>query len=391
MQEEYGLVTRTGVGIDNHSDGITCGREAARAAFSSLHGGYPSLALLFTSHPHPDKVFAGVNQVLGEVPLIGATSAGEYTHEGYVEQGAGVMLISSEQIQFHATSYRRRWFSSKKLLGNLHGLSKEGLGSIFKHRTLMLFPDNQSMNLDGLVDQAMTETGMMYDIVGGAGPAKQVPHVFHNRQMYQSGLSGVEILSQKPLGLSLANGWTPLSGPYRVTKVEERRISKIDGRPAREVYEDFLSSNQIQFSDETLMKLLMRYPIGICEQGECKVSMPMGFDGDGAIMMTSPPPTGRLVHILNTKDDAMVTAAQRAIQQAMAGFAPQTQAGALFIDCMSTGMILQEAYHQQRTAVEQSLGDIPFLGFRSHGVIARLRGQIAGHYECSVAACMLPV
>ena len=110
----------------------------------------------------------------------------------------------------------------------------------------------------------------------------------------------------------------------------------------------------------------------------------------GALKVTSPPASGQLIHILATETSAMVTAAERAIRQAMQRLDNQAGAGALFIDCMSTGWVLEDAYPRQRAAVQTCLGDVPFLGFRSHGVLARLQGQTAGHYECSVAACVLP-
>ena len=107
-------------------------------------------------------------------------------------------------------------------------------------------------------------------------------------------------------------------------------------------------------------------------------------------MMASPPSTGRLIHILSTRPDALITAAEQAIQRALQKLENRRKAGALFIDCVSTGMVLADAYQQQRLAVERSMGDIPFLSFRSHGVLARLQGQTTGHYECSVGACVLP-
>ncbi|MBK8035362.1 MAG: hypothetical protein IPK17_38825 [Chloroflexi bacterium] len=39
----------------------------------------------------------------------------------------------------------------------------------------MLFPDAQVMNLDEVVDRAMTETGMLYDILGGPSPNANQP------------------------------------------------------------------------------------------------------------------------------------------------------------------------------------------------------------------------
>lgn len=389
------MTTRIAVGLDNARQGLVCGRNAARAALESLGQVPVSLALLFTSHPDPAQVLQGVNEVLGNIPLIGATSAGEYSHQGYVEQGAGVMLIQSDDILFHGMKHqRRRFFGSGRLFAQLQGISDSGLGSPFGHRMLMLFPDDQSMNLDGLVDQAMTETALLYNILGGPGLTRpavpQSPAVFYNTHLLRTGLSGAEILSRMPLGLALANGWTPTAGPYRVTQAGERRVVKLDGRPAREVYEDFFQANHIPFTQDTLSETLLHYPVGICEQGECKVSIVMGCDSKGALMMTSPPPVGSLVHILSAQPDALVVAAEKAIQKALDSLGEQPGAGALFIDCVSTGMVLADAYEQQRLAVERCMGNMPFLSFRSHGVLARLQGQSSGHYECSVGACVLP-
>lgn len=385
--------TTVGVGLSDAADAYSCGQEAAKAARTQLGvGGKIALALLFTSHPDPAAALKGANDTLGNIPLIGATSVGQYSHEGYVEHGAGVMLVQSDRIRFHTNRYQRRLFARQRLLAHLHGISKEGLGSAYRHRALVLFPDDQTMNLDQVVDRAMTETGMLYDIVGGPSPTAdkppRPPAVFFNRHVLRGGLSGAEILSQSPLGLALDNGWTPLDGPYRVTHADAHRIIKIDGRPAWEVYEDFLNERGIAYHLETLSTTTLHYPVGICENGTCKVSFLMGFDRSGAMLVTSPPPVGRMIHILSTQPDAMVTAARRAVDQALQR--SQSGAGALFIDCMSTGWVLADSYHRQREAVQERLGNTPFLGFRSHGVLARLQGQTAGHYECSVAACIFP-
>ncbi|NDJ62263.1 MAG: hypothetical protein GYB67_14140 [Chloroflexi bacterium] len=389
------MTTMVGIGLDDHRDGVEVGRRAARAALADLGAQPVALALLFTSHPQPERVLKGANEILGPVALIGATTGGQYTHQGYVEDGAGVLLIHSEHIHFHLMSHQRRWFSGSKLLGSLRGISEQGLGSDFSQRALLLFPDDRSMNLDSVVDRAMTETGLLYDILGGPGLTVQEPPrppaVFHNDRMLRSGLSGAEILSQTPLGLSLANGWQPISGPYRVTRADERRIIELDGRPAREVYEDFIEAHNVEYPRGELRRLLLQHPVGSCREGGiCKVSVLMGIDNHGALVTTSPPVKGTLIHILATGTDAMTTAAERAIQQSRSQLTGGPLAGALFIDCVSTGMVLGEAHAQQRAVVQQQLGDLPFLGFRSHGVLLRVQGQTTGHYECSVATCIIP-
>ncbi|MBK8035364.1 MAG: hypothetical protein IPK17_38835 [Chloroflexi bacterium] len=47
-------------------------------------------------------------------------------------------------------------------------------------------------------------------------------------------------------------------------------------------------------------------------------------------------------------------------------------------------------HHAKQRRRSRTVGDVPFLGFRSHGVLSRLQGQTAGHYECSVGTFIFP-
>ncbi len=386
--------TQVGIGIDNAADGINIGRNIAHQAQEALGGASPTIALLFVSNKAPKQVLKGVLQVLDDVPLIGSTSAGEYSHSGYVEDGAGLMLIHADQIQFHPMGYQATWWKrSQPLLGQLIGTSEGGFGSRFNHRSLMLFPDDRSMNLDDVVERAINETGMLYDILGGPSPTVELPPprppmLFLNGKLFHNGMVGAEILSQHAFGLSIANGWQPISGPYRVTASEKGLINKMDGRPAREIYEDVLHEQGLAL-DLLDSPELMKYPIGVCSNGDCRVSLAMGFTPTGALKVTSAPAPNTIIHILVTEQNAMTDAARRSITRALQ-HTTTTPAGLLFIDCMSTAMVLGDSYDQQRQVVQATIGDVPFLGFRSHGVLARLSGQTNGHYECSVGTWVIP-
>jgi hypothetical protein len=241
----------------------------------------------------------------------------------------------------------------------------------------------------------MHETAMLYDIIGGASPTRPAPPrppaLFHNGRMFHAGLAGVEILSHQPSGTALANGWTRLGAPHRITRIDAHRVLRIDGRPAREVYEDFAAQHGLNIAAGLPDDLGMKHPIGVCsDSGDCRVSLGMGFDPDGAMRVTSPPAEGSIVYILGAEKHGLIEAGRRAVRSAQACMGHSNASGALIIDCMSTAMLLEDAWHQQRAAVQGEMGDLPFLGFRSHGVLARLSGQVSGHYECSVGACLLP-
>ncbi|MBK8035363.1 MAG: hypothetical protein IPK17_38830 [Chloroflexi bacterium] len=117
--------------------------------------------------------------------------------------------------------------------------------------------------------------------------------------MFRNGLSAAEVLSQTPLGLALDNGWTPFSGAYRVTHTDAHRILKIDGRPAWEVYEDFLNDHAIAYQPDDPAATTLHYPVG-CAKRKLQGEFRHGPDRSGAMLVTAPP-VGRLIHILSTR------------------------------------------------------------------------------------------
>src|SRR5688500_17694818 len=96
------VTTRIAVAVNDQADGYQSGQQAIQSALADLGSGAVSLALLFTSHKNPPDVLQGARTALGSVPLVGATTAGQYTHDRYAEQGTGVMLFQSDDILFHA-------------------------------------------------------------------------------------------------------------------------------------------------------------------------------------------------------------------------------------------------------------------------------------------------
>ena len=89
------MPTRTGAGYSNSSDAGQAGRAAAEQALKALAKDRIDLVLVFGASTYQYKpLLAGVRAVTGNAPLIGCSSAGEFTHANIGHKSVAVMLVS---------------------------------------------------------------------------------------------------------------------------------------------------------------------------------------------------------------------------------------------------------------------------------------------------------
>lgn len=74
-------MVKAGIGASSLPGGREAASEAAAMALASLGSGRPGLLVVFSSVGYQlDEVVAAVRRVGGQVPLVGATSAGQMFH-----------------------------------------------------------------------------------------------------------------------------------------------------------------------------------------------------------------------------------------------------------------------------------------------------------------------
>ena len=140
------MATRMATGVGKGA-AWECGRSAAEAALAELGGNArPDLVVVFAS-PHHDhgEVLKGVRTVTGAAPLIGCSSAGEFTEKGVLSGSVVVSVVSSDSMRFTVGCGRRLKESLSRAVAeavtDFRGSSPEAFRAGLVHRTILLFTD----------------------------------------------------------------------------------------------------------------------------------------------------------------------------------------------------------------------------------------------------------
>ncbi|HEY8473666.1 MAG TPA: FIST N-terminal domain-containing protein [Natronosporangium sp.] len=236
------------MGTSEAASSNAAGRAAAAAAVAELAGEPPALVIVYGSvRYHLPDLLAGVREITGEVPLVGASSSGHF-HNGSVTmpgRGVAVLALSAGPYRFG--------------VGSVAGLRDDPLGAgqalaraakraagpeLGPHAAMLVLADGLIGSQQQLLTGIYKVAGAAVPVVGGsAGDDRWLRRtsVFHDDLVLTGGAVGVWISSPWPLPVAVGHGWRPVGLPLLVTDVDGPVVHEIDGRPALEVVREHLS------------------------------------------------------------------------------------------------------------------------------------------------------
>jgi len=166
------MSTETATGGAVTADSFQCGKDAAKKAMDRFKPDGPAnmaIVLAATKYKY-QEVLRGVHEVIGDVPLIGCSTAGEFADELVSDEATVVMLIRSDKMRF-ATAV------GKGLKGNPMGAVSQVFSQFrqsrgnaiqnFENRSVLMLPDGLAGKGETLVDYFALEAGLSTSIAGG--------------------------------------------------------------------------------------------------------------------------------------------------------------------------------------------------------------------------------
>ncbi|MBI2896548.1 MAG: FIST C-terminal domain-containing protein [Deltaproteobacteria bacterium] len=394
------MATRCGVGLSGRESPGEAGRDAATAAVGALDGGSPDFVFAFasTKYDYP-KLLGGIREVTSGAPLIGCSTAGEFTHEDVCHRCVAVMAVRSETTRFHLAlgrglrkDQRRavveafRGFRQAHLAARAEGLT---------HATCFVCTDGLAGGGEDLVELVHAETGMLAQIVGGAAADDarfSRTDVFFGDQHHTDALVVAFAFSRSPIGLGVRHGLNAATGSMIVTRSRGTHLEEIDGRPALTAYERFAASIGETLTVQNREALMMVHQIGmLTPTGEYKIRAPLKANADGSLVMASEVPTGAAITIMRGTKEGLVTAAELAARSAMANLGGCRPAGVLAFDCICRRMFLGDDYGRQVAAIRSVVGpNVPVIGWETYGEIAMTPSQQTGWHNSTTVLAILP-
>ncbi|WP_420645534.1 FIST signal transduction protein [Candidatus Leptofilum sp.] len=251
-------------------------------------------------------------------------------------------------------------------------LIDQKLPELGKAQTMVVLVDGLSTRISAFIDSLFNIFGLEINFVGGGAGSlslEQMPCLFSNEGLIQD--SAILALLEAPSGIGVSHGWHSISGPFQVTEVERNVIKSLNWQPALDVYRQVVEQAAGQaITQENFFDIAKGYPFGINRASSEKIVRdPIIATEDGALVCVGEVPSESYVDILSGDVNSLVNAAAHALELSRTDFQGNvTNSTALFFDCISRVLFLEDEFDQELQAVVRD--GMPVVGALTLGEIA---------------------
>jgi hypothetical protein len=400
-------------------DAATTGRVAATAALADLSsrdtGESPALVIVYTSVRYDlASLLAGVQEVTGETPLVGATTTGHFQNGDLTRPGRGVsvLVLTPGPYRFGVAAMEGLRADAFAVGRSVARAAREAAGPhASAHAALLLLADGLVGDQQALLNGIHRVAGAAVPVVGGAaGDDRRMleTFVFCGDRVLTDAVVAVWINSEQPLNVVTGHGWRPVGLPLLVTRVEGPVVHEIAGRPAREVYEEHLryggaadadsadadsadaDSADADSAEEPLDGRTMRarratHALALIEPSGAQLIRSAYLAPDGVIRTFTPLPPYAAVQVVSGLQDDLLDASDGVVGQLFTGREPGLL---LAFSCLSRLEVLGERSHEEPARIQAAAGAVPTFGFYTYGEFARTT-TVAGFHNATIAAIAL--
>lgn len=368
--------------------------EDTRAAVEEALGqltlsGVPRLVVLMAAPRYDLHTAAAlIEPRLPEAQLIGCSSSGEIAPAGALTQALVIWALGGSGVRV-STGWGE---SAAQGLRQAASEAAQCLNRVERraHTVLMLLSDGLGGDQMEVVRGAYDVANVDVPLVGGcAGDylAMQRTVQLHGQRVMQGAVVAAAVSSDRPLGVGVSHGWTPVSEPMLVTGSKETLLTSLDDRPALDVYFDFFKpSETVQRDPQAFADFAATHPIGIRRRDKIEMRHITGFDlSRRGLITVAEVPQGALAFLTEGDFDSVLGAAAQSCEAAIGALGGIPPVGLLLFDCVSRRSVFSEERVQEETdLINRTTGSVPMGGFYTYGEIARTKGAGGFHNQTLV-------
>ena len=184
--------------------------------------------------------------------------------------------------------------------------------------------------------------------------------------------------SRIKIGHGSMGGWDEFGPVRRITKSEGNVLHELDGKPALEIYKDYLGDKAKDLPGAALL-----FPLNIYVEGDVTlVRTILSIDDEtGTMTFAGDIPEGNQARFMMANFDRLVEGAEKAAQFGLQSIDGESPDFVLMISCVGRKMVLGHRVEDEVEAVCDFFGEKPcYSGFYSNGEITPVNGKV----ECSL-------
>jgi hypothetical protein len=387
------MTTKAGVGMSRHHNPNVAGREAAEQALEKAGVDRPDFVFLFGSIGYDQhSLVRAVREITGSAPLTGCSAEGTIDGDNADESNFSVLVtaISSEELHWRnglAAGLRADPRDAGKRVAQalLPHLSAETIG-------LFVFPDGVSLSLEhffaGLEDNLPSERFLaMWG--GGAGNNYifgEPTYQYRDDEVVSDGVSYALLSGNAQASWALSHSLIPIGGERKVTRSQGNVIYEIDGKPAKEVLNEYLPegalANERDWSRYAYsLALTSKAPSYMKDEEYIVRGVPQLNLTDGSVTVQTEVTEGTSVWF-SSRDKEKITAGldrmAAQIKEQLGGAQPKL---VFQFECSTRGKLMfrEQEKLQLLKRLRQSVDpDVPWAGFYTEG---RELGPVEKHND----------
>jgi hypothetical protein len=377
------MTTNAGVGMSHHHSPSIAGYEAAEKALENAGVRKPDFVFMFATVGYEQRsLLQAVREATGGAPLCGCSGEGTIDGDDADESDFSVvvMAISSDELRWHnglATGLGTDSLTAGQRVAQdlASELGADAVG-------LFTFPDGLTANVDqflaGLEGNLSSERFLP---IWGGTPADSLTR--SARQTYQycddevvtDGVS-YALLSGEALPVwAIDVAYVPIGGERTVTRSQGNVIYEIDGKPALEVFQEYLPDPTLvddwgSFANS--LALSFRAPSYIKDEEYVARALLTANKAEGSVNLATEVQEGTSVWMSSRDKEKTTTGLDRMaaqIKQELGGAQPRL---VLHFDCTARGKVMfrDKEKLQLLRQLRQAVGpEAPWAGFYTFGEI----------------------
>jgi methyl-accepting chemotaxis protein len=395
------MTTKISTGI---AKGITTEeavRKAVEDAKNKLGEERIDLSIVYSSTKYDYKTVVDiVRKLTNKAPLVGCSTAGEFTEEKVENGSVAVGLIHSDEMKFFTTLAVGVKEDERKVIKNaISKISSEVEG--YPYKWGIVFVDGLAGKGEEIALSVANSLGLDVPLVGGAAGDDlkfEKTYVFCDDKVETNAASICAVFSKSPIFTAVNHGHVPLSEQLVVTKSKGSVLYEINNRPAWDVWKEKTKEdakkvgiNVDELSTPTQIgSFLIRYELGIPILNKFKVRVPLSKNEDGSLNFACTIPQGLKFHIMKSEKEKQIESAKQCAEIAKNKLGNLKVAGALIFDCVVRGIILGNNFCDAVEAIKKVLGDIPIIGWETYGEICYALDEFSGFHNTTTVIALIP-
>lgn len=386
---------RVGIGASEVTDAGTAGRNAAADALRELGDGTPALVLVYASVSYDlPPLLAAIRDTFPGVPLVGATSSGQFRRGELTQPGSGVsvLAITAGPYRFGVASITGIGADSFEA-GRALALSARAAtaGPRRDHAAVLILSDGLAVHHQTLLNGVHRVTGAPVPVVGGAaGDDRHLRRtfVFRDGEVLHDAAVAVWIDAPKPLRVVYGHGWRAEGLPLLITAVDGPVVHEVAGRPAVDVFREHFRDERIDaiFGAVRRPGYHSAHAFGLIQPDGSLLVRGAFLDDNGAIRTFAPLPPFSAVQIVSCGPDDLLRTSTDVVERALDG---EDEASVMLaFSCVARLDILAERAGEEAQRLQDAAAGVPTFGFYTYGEFART-GSVTGYHNATVTALAL--